>query len=190
MRIDNFIRFAEVITLKEETKRVVSVTVTPKISDCTGTIYYTDLQLQEGSLVSGYTICTEEMMDGSEQPLHWHNAVIRNSAIIVIPNMGETSAPLDYYIYPHQPMDPEKIIISQGEGAHAATFADPAVPGDELALLATQRRCLKNGQLTPKHGFYQYSAAQDSKHPITLQERSSARLYVEYHETKEGASRP
>lgn len=190
MRIDNFIRFAEVITVKEEEKRVVSITVTPTISDCTGSIYYTDLQLQEGALVSGYTINTAEMMDGTEQPLHWHNGVIRNGATIVIPNMGETSAPLDYYIYPHQAMEPEKIRVAQGEGAHAAVFAEAVAPGDTLALLATQRQSLKNGQSTAKHGFYQYSAAHDGKHPITLQERCSARLYVEYRETKEGAPRP
>ncbi|MDL2318416.1 hypothetical protein LJC74_04970 [Eubacteriales bacterium OttesenSCG-928-A19] len=190
MRIDNFIRFAEVITLKEETKRVVSVTVTPKIADCTGAIYYTDLQLQEGTLVSGYTLCTEEMTDGSEQPLHWHNGVIRNGATIIIPNMGETSAPLDYYLYPNHSMDSEKMIVSQGAGGNAAVFRDAATPGDEFSLLATQHQCLRNGSPTPKYGFYQYSAAQDSKHPITLQERCSARLYVEYHETKEGAPNP
>lgn len=182
MPIDNFIRFAEVITVKEETKRVVSVTVTPKIADCTGAIYFTDLQLQEGTLVSGYTLNTREMMDGSVHPLHWHNGIIRNGATIVIPNMGEISAPLDYYIYPLAHMEPESIVVSQGEGSHAAVFREPAAPGDELALLATRRQCLKNGQPTPKHGFYQYSAAQDSKHPITLQERSSARIYVEYNE--------
>ena len=82
------------------------------------------------------------------------------------------------------------MVIAQGEGAHAAIFRDAAAPGDEFALLATRRECRKNGSPTPKYGFYQYSAAQDSKHPIALQERCSVRLYVEYHETREGAPRP
>lgn len=39
MVIDNFIRFAEVIKPKED-KRVVSVTISPLIADCTGEIYF------------------------------------------------------------------------------------------------------------------------------------------------------
>ena len=39
--VDNFIRFVEPIKLREEEKRVVSITVRLLISDCTGTIYYT-----------------------------------------------------------------------------------------------------------------------------------------------------
>jgi len=54
MVTNNFIRFAEVIKLKEE-KRIVNVTLRPLIADCTGEIYYTDLQLQEGDKLTGYT---------------------------------------------------------------------------------------------------------------------------------------
>jgi hypothetical protein len=39
---------------------------------------------------------------------------------------------------------------------------------------------LRNGNLTPKHGFYQYSAAYDSKHQVKLEDRKSARVYFEY----------
>ena len=39
-----FIRLAEVINRKQD-MRVVSVTVKPTITDCSGTIYFTDLQL-------------------------------------------------------------------------------------------------------------------------------------------------
>jgi len=39
-----FIRLAEVVNKKQD-KRVVSVTVVPTITDCSGTIYFTDLQL-------------------------------------------------------------------------------------------------------------------------------------------------
>ena len=41
-----FTRFSETLLTKKE-QRVVSVTVKPLISDCTGTIYFTDLMVQE-----------------------------------------------------------------------------------------------------------------------------------------------
>ena len=41
-----FVRLAEVINRKQD-MRVVSVTVKPTIADCSGTIYFTDLMLQE-----------------------------------------------------------------------------------------------------------------------------------------------
>ena len=46
-----FIRLAEVINWKQD-MRVVSVTVKPTITDCSGTIYFTDLQLQEGAALT------------------------------------------------------------------------------------------------------------------------------------------
>ncbi len=61
MAIDNFIRFAEVIRLKSD-KRVVSVTVRPTVGDCTGSVYFTDLQLQDGDKLTGYTPHTTTML--------------------------------------------------------------------------------------------------------------------------------
>ena len=58
--------------------------------------------------------------------------------------------------------------------------------GDEVALLASARECLKNGQPAGKHGFFQYSAAGDSKHPVTLEDKKSARLLFRFQEMQEG----
>ena len=68
------------------------------------------------------------------------------------------------------------IEMSQGMGAHKVKFLDPVNAGDELTLKASTRQCLKNGSQTPKDGFYQYSAAWDSKHMVKLEERKSARV--------------
>lgn len=54
MLTNNFIRFSESIKTRED-MRIVSVTIRPLIADCTGVIYFTDLQLQEGSRLTGYT---------------------------------------------------------------------------------------------------------------------------------------
>lgn len=56
-----FIRLAEVVGRKQN-MRVVSVTVKPTIADCSGTIYFTDLMLQEGPALTGYTPHTEPFL--------------------------------------------------------------------------------------------------------------------------------
>ena len=50
-----FTRFSETILTKQD-QRVVSITVKPMISDCTGRIYFTDLMVQEGDRLTGYVI--------------------------------------------------------------------------------------------------------------------------------------
>ena len=56
-----FTRFAETITVKED-MRVVSITVQPIVSDCTGRIWFTDLMLQEGDRLTGFVINTETLL--------------------------------------------------------------------------------------------------------------------------------
>ena len=53
-----FVRLAEVVNKKKD-MRIVSVTVVPTIADCSGRIWFTDLQLQEGSGLAGYDPHTE-----------------------------------------------------------------------------------------------------------------------------------
>lgn len=61
MAKNSFIRFAETLMIKKE-MRVVSITVRLMITDCTGTIYFTDLQLQDGDQLTGYTVHTSKML--------------------------------------------------------------------------------------------------------------------------------
>ena len=185
----NFIRFAETVKVKQE-KRIVSVTLRPLIADCTGAIYFTDLQLQEGDRLTGYTSHNTTMLRDSPSPVRFHNGVVRSGETIIIFNLGETSSGLDCYIYPIQNMRPGSISLSQGAGSHKAAFLAAANAGDEFALKASSRECLKNGTVTPKHGFYQYTAACDSKHQVKLEDRKSARVYFEYKEMLEGEPNP
>ena len=53
-----FTRFTETITKKQD-KRVVNITVKPTVIDCTGSVWFTDLMLQEGDKVTGFVINTE-----------------------------------------------------------------------------------------------------------------------------------
>lgn len=188
-----FTRFSETILTKREL-RVVSVTVRPLVSDCTGTIYFTDLMAQEGDRLTGYVIHTETLLEkyrenGQIVPPRFYNGVVRSGETVVLFNLGTTTAGLDCYVYPVRGMAAGSISLALGEGAHKATFPSAASAGDELALLASVRQCLKNGGPTEKRGFFQYSAAGDSKHPVTLEPRKSARLLFRFQETQESGDR-
>ena len=173
---------------------MVSVTLRPLIADCTGVIFFTDLQLQEGDRLTGYMPHTTTMLKNSSNPARYHNGVVRNGDTIIIFNLsgisdgaahvdnGGTSSGLDCYIYPIQDMAAGSISLSQSAGSHAVTFLAAANAGDELALLASKQQCLKNGMATTKNGFYQYTAAYDSKHQVKLEDRKSARVFFEYTE--------
>lgn len=188
-----FSRFAETIQIKSD-KHVAGVTVALKLSNCTGTIYFTDLQLQEGDRLTGYTVHTSKMLtkmqeNGQPVPPRHYNGVVRTAETVVLFNLGKTSSGLDCYIYPIQDMAAGSIDLSQGLGAHKVRFLDPVNAGDELALKASTRQCLKNGSPAHKAGFYQYSAAWDSKHTVKLEERKSARVLFEFQEMQDGGER-
>ncbi|GAA0493179.1 hypothetical protein IRB23M11_01820 [Alkalibacterium sp. m-11] len=188
-----FTRFAETIHCKED-KRVVSITVKLLIEDCTGTVYFTDIQAQEGSNLTGYVPHTETMLqkyreDGAIVPVRFYNGIVRSNETIVLFNLGSTSAGLDCHIYPIQSMAEGSIELSQGAGAHKVKFKESADPGDKLSLLASTRECLKNGNPTDKEGFFQYTAASDSKHIVKLEDRKSARVLFEFQEMQEGSER-
>ena len=86
-----FIRLAEVINKKQD-MRVVSVTVKPTITNCSGTIWFTDLQLQEGPALTGYVPHTESRLaEGSKV---WFNGVVRSAETVIVCNLGETSGGL------------------------------------------------------------------------------------------------
>lgn len=185
-----FTRFAETMECKKE-MRVVSVTVKPLVADCTGRIWFTDLMVQEGDRLTGYVIHTETLMakfreNGAIVPPRFYNGLVRSSGTIVVFNLGQTSAGLDIKVYPIQPMAAGSIELSQGAGAHKAKFLSAAKAGDEFALLASHREWLRNSAPTGKDGFFQYSAAGDSKHPVTVEKGKSARLYIEFQEMQDG----
>lgn len=186
-----FTRFTETIAKKQD-KRVVNITVKPTVTDCTGTLWFTDLMLQEGDKVTGYVINTGTLLkkysgDDAIAGKRFYNCIVRSSATCIIFNLGSTAAGLDYKVYPIQAMEAGSISLALGAGAHKATFKAAASAGDEFDLLSSSRECLKNNVTTEKDGFFQYSAAGDSKHPITVADKKSARIYVEFHEMQDGS---
>lgn len=185
-----FIRLAEVIN-KKQGKRVVSVSVSPIISDCSGTIYFTDLKLQEGSALTGYTPHTEKLLkksqdDGVDREPVWFNGVVRSKETVIVCNLGGTSAGLDIGVYPKSDMASNSIELAQGVGGQKVRFPSAMKAGDEIQLLASKRECRKNGVTEKKEGFYQYSAAWDSKHIVKVEKGKSARVLFQLQEMEDG----
>ena len=81
---------------------------------------------------------------------------------------------------------PDHISPNGSAGGCFPTYALAAE--DDLALLASVRECTKNGIPEPKEGFYQYSAAWDSKHKVTLEDGKSARVLFELQQMTNGGT--
>jgi len=91
------------------------------LEDCTGTVYFTDIQAQEGNHLTGYTTNTESMLQKYREnetivPVRFYNGVVRSGETIILFNLGSTSAGLDCHIYPNQNMAAGSIQLSQGAG--------------------------------------------------------------------------
>ncbi len=180
-----FVRLAEVVNKKKD-MRIMSVTVIPTIADCSGRIWFTDIQLQEGSALSGYAPHTETCLKKSGNAPVWFNGVVRSEETVILFNMGKTSAPLDIHIYPKSDMAAGTVWLAQGVGGQRAVFPEAVKAEDDIALLASARECTKNGAPTKKEGFYQYSAAWDSKHKVVLESGKTARLLFTVQEMQGG----
>ena len=116
-----FTRFTETITKKQD-KRVVNITVKPTVIDCTGSVWFTDLMLQEGDKVTGFVINTEKLLekydgDDAKAGKRFYNGIVRSAATCVIFNLGTTAAGLDYKVYPIQAM-------AAGDSKHPITVED------------------------------------------------------------------
>ena len=180
-----FIRLAEVVNKKQD-KRVASVTVIPTVTDCSGSIWFTDLQLQEGPALTGYTPHTEVCLKESENAPVWFNGIVRSKETVILLNLGGTSAGLDIRLYPKQDMEGGSVMLAQGVGGQKAVFPNAMYAGDDVALLASTRECTRNGVKEAKDGFYQYSAAWDSKHIVSLPQGKSAQLLYSMQEMNDG----
>ena len=121
----NFIRFSESVKIKKE-MHVAGVTVRLLIADCTGTIYFTDLQLQEGDRLTGYTVHTSKMLtkmqeNGQPVPPRHYNGVVRTAETVILFNLGKTSAGLTAIFILYR-IWPQEVLKSQGMGAHKVKF--------------------------------------------------------------------
>ena len=104
----------------------------------------------------------------------------------ILLNLGGTSAGLDIHLHPKQDMEGGSVTLAQGVGGQKATFPYAMCAGDDVAILASTRQCTRNGVKETKDGFYQYSAAWDSKHIVSLPQGKSAQLLYSMQEMDDG----
>ena len=145
-------------------------------------------------MLNGYAPHTEVMLrkfreDGAVKPPVWYNGVVRSEETVVLFNLGSTSAGLDVHIYPKSGMAAGTVKLCQSVGGQRVSFPNALAAEDDLALLASTRECTRNGAPERKDGFYQYSAAWDSKHKVTLEEGKTARVLFEMQEMEDGGER-
>ena len=95
-------------------------------------------------------------------------------------------AELDIHIYPKSDMAAGTVRLAQGVGGQRVSFPDAVNAEDDIALLAESRECTRNGAAFQKEGFYQYSAAWDSKHKVVLESGKTARLLFSMQEMQDG----
>ncbi len=183
-----FKRFTETLDCKKEL-RVVRASVRLLVSDCTGRVWFTDLMFQEGDQLTGYTSHTEELSAKRESLPVFFNGIVRGEATIIYPNTGTDSAGLDVTLFVEQDVPEGRVSISHQNGAQKMVFGGAVKGGDTLSLLASSRQCLRNGRPIPKDGFYQYAAAGDNRHAITLGKGVRANLLVEFQEMQERGGR-
>lgn len=92
-------------TMSPQYGRPAKITVRVYVNNCTGMVYITDMNLQEGDMLSGYTPHTEISLKKSENTPVWFNGIVRSEETVILLNLGGTSAGLDIHLYPKQRME-------------------------------------------------------------------------------------
>mgnify|MGYP001458505042 CR=1 FL=1 len=80
---------------KHPEKKVDKINVSIRNNDTKGKMYITDIQLQEGKMLTGWVPNTEEILerrrdeDGNIEPTKYFNALVRGEANIIVPRVLE-----------------------------------------------------------------------------------------------------
>lgn len=142
--------------------------------------------LQEEPALTGYTPHTKKCLAESENDPVWFNGIVCSEETVILLNLGGTSAGLDIHVYPKQALAAGEMQLAQSVGGQRASFPFAVATDDDVAILASTQECTHNGNPAVKEGFYQYSAAWDSKHRVTLPLEKTARLLFSMQEMDDG----
>ncbi|MDW7651324.1 MAG: hypothetical protein SCM57_08320 [Bacillota bacterium] len=190
----------------EEGKKVDSIEIRATISDAVGSFSFTDIMLQEGRHLTGYSQDTREMLqklreDSSPaQPKHY-NAVVRGTKTLIIPNRGAYWAvepdavivptALDFQIK-HKENLPRGIALGQDRLTRLFYLPGMLQGNDTLEVVGTEAKVLKNGVPAQFRGQFLYAAWGNPRFPVTLQgleeeqealrPEPSARVFIELQE--------
>ncbi|MBS4008173.1 MAG: hypothetical protein KGZ45_07080 [Clostridium sp.] len=166
----------------EEGKRVASIRVDTVMSDAVGFFSFTDVMLQEGKHLTGYSQNTKEMLqklreNGSPSPPKHYNAVVRGAKTLIIPNRGAYWAvepgavivptALDFHIMAKENLS-KGVALGQDRLTRLFYFPQALASNQELAVIGTERRVLQNGSPVQFKGRFLYAAWGNPRFPVTL----------------------
>jgi len=139
--------------------------------------------LQDGEQLTGYSQNTKEMLQklresGSPAPLKHFNAVIRGRRTLIIPNRGAywlvepeaviVPTALDFHIRAKESLT-RGIALWQDQLTRAFSFPEELARNQELEVIGTGRRVLKNGTLTQGfRGDFLYAAWGNPRFPVSF----------------------
>ncbi|AEE98019.1 hypothetical protein [Mahella australiensis] len=192
-----YLRYVSKIN-KDLGKQVNKLTVKLVAKDFTGTVRATDVQLQEGKLLTGWAPAASDMLkrrrdsSGNAEPPKHFNALIRGSVIVLVPNRGTVTTGLDWEAS-IQKNTTGPFMLEIYYRTRAFRYAGALHRGDTVTVDAATHTVKKNGQ-PADHS--EYAGAQmtcpagDAMYRITMTGRDTARFVFQITEwdVKEGVT--
>lgn len=121
----NYDRMFKKISIGEENKnkKVKHVDFSVKMENAEGTMYVTDIQFQDGALLTGWEHNTGEMLT-SPKTSHkrWYNSIIRGERAIVLPNEGNTMGYSNWTITADTDISPPSSVSNVYRGKNSFDF--------------------------------------------------------------------
>ena len=150
-------------------------------SKCAGTVWVTDLMLQEGWYTTAHLPSTREMLlkmrDGEMiRPPRFFNAVVRGNKTVVLSNLGEVTTGLDCTVYAYGSVPELK--LAYYPHARQTVIKDSLADGDVYKFHASTRHISKND--VPTHnvqGLFHHIAAGDTRFNVDSVNEGTARPY-------------
>jgi len=166
----------------EEGKRVASIRAQAVMSDAAGSFSFTDVMLQEGKHLTGYSQNSKEMLQklrenaSPAQPKHY-NAVVRGAKTLIVPNRGSYWAvepgavivptALDFRLRAKENLS-KGITLGQDRLTRLFYFPQVLANNQELELIGTERQVLQNGSPVQFKGRFLYAAWGNPRFPVAL----------------------
>lgn len=163
-------RYLATVRPKDRKRKVKSIDLSIVVADAEGTLYLTDIQLQEAEIASAHVPANREMLardrDAQGNPLRKRhfNAVIRGKETIAVPNRENVShekdfekrvtGGMDFLLTATQDMPNGGVQFSHQYRQRTFLLDAELKQGEQLEFSATNRRVTVDGRPTKYSGNY------------------------------------
>lgn len=188
----DFKRYFGEVELEQEGKRVDKLELTLLGNDFTGDIWFTDLMLQEGTMLTGHVPNTQEMhlrLRDREiiAPKVYFNAIIRSKQTLIVPNMGTITSAVDFTMTALERMPADTVEFQHGYGTRSFKIEDTLSKDDVYKMHASTRTASINDVPTTNYtGVFHQVPAGDAMFRLDVGKSNSVQLLVEFEEWVEG----